>query len=209
MPKKDMDWSKLVVYKICCKDLNISDIYIGSTCNLVQRRYCHKTTCNNIKSKGYNTKIYQFIRENGGWNNWSVIEIDKCPCLDFEEAAKIERYYIETLNATLNINIPLRTRVERKIHNYDKIKEVNKKYYENNKETIQQYKKEYSVNNKDKIKEYQIEWYKNNMKNIYEKNKEKILCECGNYITINNLNRHKTTQKHFKLIEQFNNSVSS
>ncbi len=86
MPKKDMDYCKMVIYKICCEDLNITDIYVGHTCNLVKRRCQHKTLCNNKKDKHHNLKVYQFIRANGGWDNWDVIEIDKCPCLDFEEA---------------------------------------------------------------------------------------------------------------------------
>ena len=32
------------------------------------------------------------------WYNWDIIEVDKCPCINFEEVLKKERYYIETLN---------------------------------------------------------------------------------------------------------------
>ena len=134
MPKKNMDWSKMVIYKICCNDLNITDIYIGHTCNLVKRRYSHKADCNKENRKNYNYKVYQFIRENGGWDNWSIIEVDKCPCLDFEEAAKIERYYIETLNATLNKVIPSRTKKE--YSDTEKSKQLRKEYRENNRELL-------------------------------------------------------------------------
>jgi hypothetical protein len=26
--------------------------------------------------------VYSTIRENGGWNNWSMVEIEKYPCKD-------------------------------------------------------------------------------------------------------------------------------
>jgi len=54
------------------------------------------------ESPYYNLKVYQFIRENGGWKNFIMVEIEKFPCKDSYEAAARERYYIETFNATLN-----------------------------------------------------------------------------------------------------------
>ena len=39
------------------------------------------------------------IRENEGWNNWSMIEIEKYPCNDKNEACARERYWYELLNA--------------------------------------------------------------------------------------------------------------
>ena len=138
MPKSKMDWSKNVVYKICCKDLNITDIYVGHTTDLVKRRCQHKADCNKENRKNYNLKVYQFIRVNGGWDNWEIILVDKCPCLDFEEAAKIERYYFETLNATLNMVIPSRTRKEYREDNKDIIAENRK----NNRELLNKYARE-------------------------------------------------------------------
>jgi len=34
MPKVEIDYSQTIIYKICCKDPNITDIYIGHTSNL-------------------------------------------------------------------------------------------------------------------------------------------------------------------------------
>ena len=185
MTKKARDWSKMVIYKICCNDLNITDIYIGHTCNLVKRRNKHNNCCNNENGKYYNLKVYQCIRENGGWDNWSVIEIDKCPCLDFEEASKIERYYIETLNATLNMVIPSRTK---------------KEWYENNKEILIEKAKDYRKNIKDIINERTKQYYYANKDKILETHKEKTTCECGCIITNGALIKHKKSQKHIKLV---------
>eukprot|EP01038_Epipyxis_sp_PR26KG_P014805 gene14805-19891_t len=47
-------------------------------------------------------KVYKTIIQNGGWDNWDMIELEKYPCLDANEAHGRERYYIEQLNANLN-----------------------------------------------------------------------------------------------------------
>ena len=57
-----------LIYKLCCKDANITDIYVGSTTNFKQRKKEHKADCHNENNKNYNRPVYKFIRENGG--NW-------------------------------------------------------------------------------------------------------------------------------------------
>ncbi len=46
-----------VVYKLCCDDPEITDIYVGSTCNFTVRKYQHKTACNNQNAKEYNRNV--------------------------------------------------------------------------------------------------------------------------------------------------------
>ena len=48
MPKKIIDYSKTIIYKIVCNDLNITDLYIGHTTNFIKRKATHKSNCNNI-----------------------------------------------------------------------------------------------------------------------------------------------------------------
>ena len=208
MPKKDMDWSKMVIYKICCKDLNITDIYVGHTCNLVKRRWEHKNKCNNEKGKYYKKKAYEFIRENGGWNNWDVIEVDKCPCLDFEEARKVERFYIEKLNATLNMNLPIRNKKEYYNDNIDYIKEQRKIHRSMNREKINEKAKEYRITHKEELLEKGRIRYEKNKERECSRKREKITCECGCVVARGNLTEHKRTQKHLKLMEEINNSVT-
>ena len=76
MPRKDIDYSKCIIYKIVCNDFNIKDLYVGHTTDLVKRRSHHKCLCNSPDSKEYNFKVYKTIRDNGGWDNWSVIVIE-------------------------------------------------------------------------------------------------------------------------------------
>jgi hypothetical protein len=186
MPKIAMDYSKTIIYKIVCNDVNIKELYVGSTTNFIQRKYAHKTCCNNINSKLHNCYVYQFIRNNGGWDNFSMIEVEKYFCNDKLEACKRERYWIEMLNANLNKRIPSRIKKEhyednkskiqeqQRIYretNKPKITEQRKAYYENNKSKIIEYKKNYRINNKEKIKNAEKLYYENNKSNILEKQK--------------------------------------
>jgi len=43
------DFSKTVMYKIVCNDLNVKECYVGHTINMVKRKCVHKSACNNEK----------------------------------------------------------------------------------------------------------------------------------------------------------------
>jgi len=103
MPKDIIDYSNTIIYKIICNDHSVTDIYVGHTTNFVKRKYQHKTLCNN-KSK---LKIYDVIRQNGGWDNWSMVEIAKYCCQDVTEARIKEQEHYELLKQTLNTVNPI------------------------------------------------------------------------------------------------------
>jgi hypothetical protein len=99
MPKDDIDYSNTIIYKIYCIDKTITDVYIGHTTNFTKRKYQHKSSCSNLNNK---LKIYNIIRQTGGWANWNMIEISKYNCKDKTEARIKELYHYEKLNSTLN-----------------------------------------------------------------------------------------------------------
>ena len=70
------DYNKCCVYKLCCKDPEIEQFYIGSTTNPTKRKCDHKKCCTNANDKEYNTYKYQFIRDHGGWLNWDLVVIE-------------------------------------------------------------------------------------------------------------------------------------
>ena len=76
MPRIAIDYSNTIIYKLVCKDLNIKYLYVGSTTNFSNRKNSHKSYVVNEKRKNYNSKIYNFIRDNGGWENWDMILIE-------------------------------------------------------------------------------------------------------------------------------------
>jgi predicted GIY-YIG superfamily endonuclease len=49
--KKPSDYTKGLIYKICCNDENIKDIYIGSTVDFKRRKGRHKCNCYNEKTR--------------------------------------------------------------------------------------------------------------------------------------------------------------
>ena len=86
-----------VIYKISCKDETIKDIYIGQTTNFDIRKFYHirdsKISC---------IKLYKFIRDNGGWDNWDMIILGEYSCKNFQHSSKLEWYWWKKLKATLN-----------------------------------------------------------------------------------------------------------
>ena len=197
-----------LIYKLCSKDTDITDFYIGSTTSFRHRKYLHKSDCNNEKGRSYNYDVYQFIRKNGGWENWDMVLIEYYKCDTKLELEKREREVIENLKPSLNQVIPTRTNKEWRDDNKKHLDEKKKDYYENNKKTILEKRKQYRQdnidkikekakenyeNNKEKFKEYKKEYYQNNIK---EKAKEKITCECGAIINKIHFKRHTKSIKH-------------
>ena len=126
MPKQIIDYSNTIIYKIVCNNLNIIDVYIGHTTQFTKRKNNHKSSCNDSKKKSYHYNIYETIRHNGGWENWSMIEIEKFKCKDSNEAGARERYWYETLNSNLNTKCPNRKKEEYIKTNKEKIRQAEK-----------------------------------------------------------------------------------
>ena len=107
MPKIIIDYSNTIIYKITCKDTENKDVYVGHTTNFVQSKHGHKQGCNNPKSSNYDCKLYNTIREKGGWNNWKMEIIGFFNCYDHYEARIKEQEYFLSLNANLNSIEPM------------------------------------------------------------------------------------------------------
>ena len=215
-----VDYKNACIYKICCKDPNIKDVYIGSTCNLIRRRAGHKQSCyNKNDKKKYNYPVYRYIRDHGGWDNWIVLKIKDTPCDNKDELRLKEREEFEKIGATLNSYYPQRSQKEYREENKEKNLEKAKEYYDENKEKILEYHKEYYDKNKEEISEKAKKHREENKEKILEKEKEyreenkekrkeyyqekirekileKVKCECGSVVCRAGLTRHKKSQKH-------------
>lgn len=184
---QNTNYPKAHIYKLCCKDLDVQDIYIGSTINFRRRKSRHKNNCNNISSKEHNLYVYKFIRAYGGWENWCMILITEVNCDSKLELHQKERQHIEALKATLNIGIPARTQEEKKIY----YKNYNQIYRQVNRDYIIQYKKDYYYKNKERFPF------------VYSP----VKCECCNVIIDKtSLKRHMKSKKHIKNYEDFEKS---
>jgi hypothetical protein len=175
MPKKEVDYSKTIIYKIVCNDLKIKDCYVGHTTDFIKRKSSHKKRCVKIE-----LNIYQIIRANGNWNNWSMIEIEKYPCKDNNEARARERFWYEELKATLNKNKPLITNEEfityqKQYHQEHKEEQkiLSKEYYEKNKINKIEYQKQYQRENKKTYNDYHKQYRKLNKDKINEQQRNR------------------------------------
>ena len=232
-PKETMSKTGYI-YKLCCNNPEITDCYVGSTKNEKVRKHGHKVRCNNPNHPNHNLNVYQFIRDNGGWDNWNMI---RCEEFKFNERAELhtrERYWLETLGATLNKIIPTRTQKElyqdereerlKKVKEYREanpeiIKQRKKIYAENNKEVIAQKSKIWREANKEIIADKKKRSYENNREErlkqvkeyreanieiISEKRKEKITCDCGSVLLKINKSTHLKSKKHKGYITSLN-----
>lgn len=175
------DYSKTIIYKLVCNDVNVTNCYVGHTTNFISRKNGHKTTCNNPNSPDYNIKVYKSIRDNGGWDNWKMVMIEPYPCENVLEAEKKEREWFEKLEADLNSKFPTRTLKEYNEMNKEKLAEQRKEYYETHKEQFAEKSKKYREEHREqciergkKYYETHKEQHSENTKKYYEEHKDEI-----------------------------------
>ena len=210
------------VYKLVCKDVNFTEIYIGSSISLRNRRSKHKSDCSNVNSKSYNLPVYQYVRNSGGWANWELQVVEQ---FEFEfkfELVARERHHMETLHATLNACVPGRTPAGYRAENVDKIKIQKAGYRAENLDKIKIQQAGYRANNVDKIKAQTAGYYAENKDKIKaqqagyraenvdkikaqtagyrannkDKLKEKHDCPCGGRFTHASKSRHMKNDHH-------------
>ena len=206
MPKTNIDYAKIIIYKIINYDYP-ELVYVGSTTNFTKRKQQHKSHCVNINSSKYSRKLYASIRASGGWETWNMIKICDYPCYDKREAELEEDRHMMELESNLNMRRASRSMKQYYEDNKENIKDKKKQYYEDNKENIKDKFKQYYEDNKDKFKEYRednkdkIKQYReDNKDNMKEHKSKKCTCECGSPFTHGNKTNHIKTIKHQKYL---------
>lgn len=203
------------VYRLVCSDVDVKEIYVGSTDSLRNRKATHKCACTNPDHDDYNFLVYRYIREHGGWDNWIMVVIETFEYNEKYELKTRERYWIETLHATLNCQIPTRTKAEYYQDNADAISEQSKLAYAANPEPKKASAKQYALTHQEEVKAHKKQYYAANAETIaetqkayYEENKNVILakqseyfqCECGKQITIGKKSRHVLSARHLTAV---------
>jgi hypothetical protein len=164
MEDVDKRYENGCIYMMKHKTDETKDFYIGSSYDLKERCRTHKKSCNNQNSKGYNYKVYKYIRENGGWDCWNMILLYDYPCKNKNELELEEQRAVKQYKSTLNSRVPARTK---------------KEYYYDNKETLLEHNKEL---------------YKANKEEINKKRAIKINCDiCNRLVRKDCIARHKRT----------------
>ena len=208
MPKVSTNYQNNLIYKIQHKTID-ELIYIGSTTNFNQRKYSHKFNSCDEKSREYNTKKYVMLRENGGWDMFTMVLVKKYPCNDYLEAFAEEERIRRELNANMNAQRCFRTTKQlkedqkqyRETHK-EKSKEYQKQYNETHKEEFKENKKQYYETHKEEKKAKSKEYYETHKEEKKAKNKQKVECECGCFISYGHISDHKKTRNHLKLLNE-------
>jgi len=154
----DYSNKEIIFYKFICNDPLIISSYVGHTIDFTSRKYQHKICCINEKSKFL---LYKIIRENGGWDNWTMFEIERKIVASKQDALKHEQYLIDLQIHKLNMRNSIQN-----IESLIKYKKYRQTYYEQNKEQITIKKRTYYEQNK--------EHFKINGTKYREQNKEQI-----------------------------------
>jgi group I intron endonuclease len=128
------DYSTCVVYAIVCRNDNVKNMYVGSTVDLDKRKREHKSLCYNKNFSSYNLKVYKFIRENDGFDNFEFEILEEVCCQNKQQLLEREKFYIECLEPTLNSEVPSRTHKQWREDN----PEYHKKYREEHRKKIHQ-----------------------------------------------------------------------
>jgi hypothetical protein len=139
MPRVAMDFSKTVIYHFVCQDTNFKCSYVGSTTNFVKRKAHHKSACKIETDKNHNLKLYQTIRDNGGWTNWKMIPLEEFECENKTQQVIREQYWIDRLKPELNCLPAYQTEEQTK----QKEKVTSQKYREAHKEETKERNKNY------------------------------------------------------------------
>ena len=186
MPKTVIDFSKTIIYHFICKDETVKCEYVGSTTNFNKRKGQHKASCNNETSGHYHYKVYQAIRENGGWDNWDMIPLEEFPCDNKTQQVIREQYWIDKLKPDLNYIAAFHNKQAYPETHEEERKEYAKMYHQENKELICERsrlyhlehreeilkkQKAYKEANRDKLNEAQNKKYHENKVKINEKRK--------------------------------------
>ena len=185
------------IYIIRCKDLNVQDCYIGSCTDIRRRKNEHKFHCNNKNSPKYNYKLYQFIRANGGFDNFEMVEICKC---DIDTLREMEQYHIDFIKPSLNS--------QRAYNSEEFTKDYRQNWAKNNRDRINKLGRKYYANNREKNVQRVKDYYKMNKDEYNKRRAEKITCGCGSIYSKSGRSYHLKTIKHQNYIQSLSSSES-
>jgi len=190
---------EITQYQIVPKDKSIDLKYNGQTINFERRKIEHQSRCVNSNNHSYKLKLYQTIREQGGFDNFEFVILEIHLVNDMSEARVRERYWYDLLKCNMNTIVPNRSQKEYqqteeikiKLKEYDKKRKQTELYkqWQTNYRQTEQYRQQQKAYQ-------QTEGYKKALEN----NKTKIICECGLTINKGDITTHRKRKKHIDLI---------
>jgi hypothetical protein len=102
-----MTGGRVDIYIMKHRTDNTMSVYVGSTTDLKRRKRQHKYHCSTPTSDKHMFRMYKYVRDNGGFENWDITSlmnlINPTDTLRFT----LEQHLITQYNATLNTKFNL------------------------------------------------------------------------------------------------------
>ncbi len=172
---KMTDYRNSCVYRFIYNDITY---YVGSTVNYDKRYGEHKCACNNINGIPYNYPLYAFMRNNGGFEEFTMDIIQYYPdCESDLELRILEQHYYDIYNPSLNTIRPYLS-----------------------KEELAEYQSKYQAKYRLTHSDYQSNYRTNNKAVITQKRSAIVNCPCGISHTRGSKWRHVRSNKHHKYL---------
>ena len=154
-------YENTIVYKLKCKDPLVPDFYLGySTIALVRVSKMFEVRCKHDKT----WPVCEFVRQNGGFENWVFERLDIKPCSSSLEARTELRKHFNANPPSLNKHLPTRTNKEYargdknkeaqkayRITHLEKIHQDQAAHYQRNRDVLLKKRQEYLLVNRDII----------------------------------------------------------
>ena len=178
------DYQKGKIYSIW--DSNYTKCYIGSTVEELSKRMTkHRDSYKHYLHKNGNfTTVFHLFNE-FGVDNCRIELMEMFPCNSKSELEAREGHHIRNEDC-----------VNRKIMGRSK-----QEHYRDNYAYIQAQKKEHRDRTKDNKHAVDRKYREENQETISKHLREKRLCECGCYISVRNMASHKKSPKHLELLK--------
>jgi hypothetical protein len=161
------------VYKIIHTSRDDILPYVGSTKEkLSQRMSMHRCLFKRWKEGNTTYCAAYELFDEYGVENFIIVELSRYEVSDKQELRKYEQEWIQKINCCNKIRA---LGLGKKGQDAD--------YYQRHKENIKKNVREYAANNKEKIS---------------QRNKTKVVCECGFEGTKHHIHRHRGTINHIK-----------
>lgn len=159
------------------------DTYVGSTFDYKKRIRDHNENLYNDTLRDHNIRLYRTIRENN--YDWDIKKLHDYPCDTLTELRIEERRVYDELQPTLNERKPYVSADERRQWRENYMKTYYQKYRAEQGETLLEKKRQY---------------YQNNKVAISEKQKIRVICECGELVNKHHISRHRKSKKHIEIM---------
>ena len=97
MPREKIQYAKTEIYKIVPKDQSNKFIHFGATTNFTKQK---NNIIKNSKDENKRNALYDYIRTNGGMDQFQMIFVEKSPCNNKrEQEARLDYWNNKTINS--------------------------------------------------------------------------------------------------------------